>query len=208
LKVVLDTNVLVAALLKKGKAYRLLQYGLRNDRFDILSAPEQLAELKRILRQKFSGVLSKSEVGTFVNLFKEAAIMVRPQKGVNLSSDPDDNLLGIALAGGADFIVTGDKSHLRFSQESGKYADRSLERFPEAGVSLWAVGRPSGSSSWASRGRGSAPWPGRSCGVSPTRVGMDRRARGARSARPPGRGGLHPGRLGWVGAVAGLPSLR
>jgi predicted nucleic acid-binding protein len=45
LKVVLDTNVLVAALLKKGKAYRLLQYGLRNDRFDILSAPEQLAEL-------------------------------------------------------------------------------------------------------------------------------------------------------------------
>jgi predicted nucleic acid-binding protein len=54
LKVVLDTNVLVAALLKKGKAYRLLQYGLRNDRFDILSAPEQLAELKRVLRQKFS----------------------------------------------------------------------------------------------------------------------------------------------------------
>jgi putative PIN family toxin of toxin-antitoxin system len=106
LKVVLDTNVLVAALLKKGKAYRLLQHGLRNDRFDILSAPEQLAELKRVLRQKFSGVLSKSEVGTFVNLFKEAAIVVRPQKGVNLSSDPDDNLiLGIALAGGADFIV-------------------------------------------------------------------------------------------------------
>jgi predicted nucleic acid-binding protein len=33
LKVVLDTNVLVAALLKKGKAYRLLQRGLRNDRF-------------------------------------------------------------------------------------------------------------------------------------------------------------------------------
>jgi putative PIN family toxin of toxin-antitoxin system len=71
LKVVLDTNVLVAALLKKGKAYRLLQHGLRNDRFDILSAPEQLAELKWVLRQKFSGVLSKSEVGTFVNLFKE-----------------------------------------------------------------------------------------------------------------------------------------
>ena len=120
MKVVLDTNVLVAALLKKGKAYRLLQYGLRNDRFDILSAPEQLAELKRVLRQKFSGVLSKSEVGTFVNLFKEAAIMVRPQKGVNLSSDPDDNLiLGIALAGGADFIVTGDKAHLLSLKKAG-----------------------------------------------------------------------------------------
>ena len=120
MKVVLDTNVLVAALLKKGKAYRLLQHGLRNDGFDILSAPEQLAELKRVLRQKFSGVLSKSEVGTFVNLFKEAAIMVRPQKGVNLSSDPDDNLiLGIALAGGADFIVTGDKAHLLSLKKAG-----------------------------------------------------------------------------------------
>ena len=45
MKVVFDTNVLVVALLKKGKAYRLLQHGLRNDGFDILSTPEQLAEL-------------------------------------------------------------------------------------------------------------------------------------------------------------------
>ena len=46
--------------------------------------------------------------------------MVRPQKGVNLSSDPDDNLiLGIALAGGADFIVTGDKAHLLSLKKAG-----------------------------------------------------------------------------------------
>lgn len=130
MKVVLDTNVLVAALLKKGKAYRLLQYGLKGDRFEILSATEQLAELKRVLREKFPGVVSKSEIGTFVNLFKEAAIMVRPQKGVNLSSDPDDNLiLGIALAGGAEFLVTGDKDHLLSLKKAGNTRIVSLSDF-------------------------------------------------------------------------------
>jgi len=80
LKVVLETNVLVAALLKKGKAYRLLQHGLRNDRFDILSAPEQLAELKRVLRQKFSGVLSKSEVGTFETFSRKPPSWCAPRR--------------------------------------------------------------------------------------------------------------------------------
>jgi len=121
LKVVLDTNVLVAALLKKGKAYRLLQYGLREDRFDILSAPEQLNELRRVIREKFPGVVTKSEVGTFINLFQKAAIMVRPAKGVNLSPDPDDNLiLGIALAGEAEHLVTGDKDHLLSLKKVGR----------------------------------------------------------------------------------------
>ena len=56
MKVVLDTNVLVATLLKKGKAYRLLQHGLRNDRFNILNALEQLAELKVGLGRHPGGV--------------------------------------------------------------------------------------------------------------------------------------------------------
>lgn len=111
MNVVLDTNVLVAALLKKGKAYRLLQHGLREDRFDILSAPEQLNELRRVIREKFPGVVTKSEVGTFINLFKKAAIMIRPAKGVNLSPDPDDNLiLGIALAGEAEYLLPATRT--------------------------------------------------------------------------------------------------
>ena len=38
--------------------------------------------------------------------------MVRPQR-VNLSPDPDDNIiLGIALAGKAEYLVTTDKADL------------------------------------------------------------------------------------------------
>lgn len=114
MKVVLDTNVLVAALLKKGKAYRLVvQYGLEKDAFEILTAKEQLDELKGVLKRKFPGVLNRAEIGTFINLFRKAALVVKPDLGVALSKDPDDNIiLGIALAGKADYLVTGDKGHL------------------------------------------------------------------------------------------------
>ena len=112
MRIVLDTNILVAALLKKGTAYRLLQYTLKSDRFDIVSASKQMEELKSVLNKKFPNVLQKSEVGTFINLFRQAAIMVRPQR-VNLSPDPDDNIiLGIALAGKAEYLVTTDKADL------------------------------------------------------------------------------------------------
>jgi len=71
-----------------------------------------MEELKSVLNQKFPGVLQKSEVGTFINLFTQAAIMVRPQQ-VNLSPDPDDNIiLGIALAGKAEYLITTDKADL------------------------------------------------------------------------------------------------
>lgn len=112
MRIVLDTSILVAALLKKGTAYRLLQYALKSDRFDIVSASKQMEELKSVLNKKFPNVLQKSEVGTFINLFTQAAIMVRPQR-VNLSPDPDDNIiLGIALAGKAEYLITTDKAHL------------------------------------------------------------------------------------------------
>lgn len=114
MRVVLDTNVLIAALLTKGKAHRLVRhFGLEEEAFDILSSKEQIAELKRVLREKFPGVLSRAEVGTFINRFREVAVMVKPQSGVKHSPDPDDNIiLGIALAGEANYLVTGDKDDL------------------------------------------------------------------------------------------------
>lgn len=114
MKVVLDTNVLIAALLTKGKAYRLVvRFGLEKEAFDIISSQEQITELRRVLHEKFPGVLSRKEVGTFINRFRRVAEMVKPKGGVEHSPDPDDNIiLGIALAGEADYLVTGDKDDL------------------------------------------------------------------------------------------------
>ncbi|ADD28185.1 MULTISPECIES: putative toxin-antitoxin system toxin component, PIN family [Meiothermus] len=114
MKIVLDTNVLIAALLKKGKAYRLVvTFGLEKERFEIVTAIEQLNELKRVLREKFPGVLSPQEIGHFISLFRQAAILVRPTQGVKASPDPDDDIiLAIAVASKADYLVSGDKNHL------------------------------------------------------------------------------------------------
>lgn len=114
MKVVLDTNILIAALLKKGKAYRLVvTYGLDKERFEIVTAEEQLAELRRVLREKFPKTLSPQEVGRFVSLFRQAAQIVKTGQKVEASPDPDDNLLlAIAISAKADYLISGDKTHL------------------------------------------------------------------------------------------------
>ena len=43
----------------------------------------------------------------------DAAVLVEPDPSVNLSGDPEDDIiLGTAVAGQADVLVSGDKKHL------------------------------------------------------------------------------------------------
>lgn len=51
--------------------------------------------------------------GRLVNELKRLAVLVESLPNVNRSPDPnDDFLLGLAEAGKAEYLVTGDKSHL------------------------------------------------------------------------------------------------
>jgi len=106
----LDTNVLVAALLTRGAAAQVLDLWLQG-RYTLLTSPGQLDELKRVLREKFPE-LPKAKVGRVVNLLRFAAQQVWVRKSPGLSLDPDDWILAVALEGRADFLVTGDRSHL------------------------------------------------------------------------------------------------
>lgn len=46
--------------------------------------------------------------------------MVEPAEDVNLSSDPDDNvIIATAIAGKADLIISGDEAHLQSLGEAG-----------------------------------------------------------------------------------------
>jgi hypothetical protein len=54
-----------------------------------------------------------AEAGRLVNLVRHLAIMADPLPKMNASPDPWDNfLLAAALAGRADYLVTGDKAGL------------------------------------------------------------------------------------------------
>ncbi|WP_252829442.1 putative toxin-antitoxin system toxin component, PIN family [Thermus scotoductus] len=108
---VLDTNVFVAGLLTQGVAAQVLDLWLKG-RYTLLTSSQQMRELRRVLRQKFPE-LPRAKVGRLLNLLEGLAEKVTVRTAPEVSSDEDDNLiLAIALKGRADFLVTGDKSHL------------------------------------------------------------------------------------------------
>ena len=111
MRVVLDINVLVAALLTQGVAAQVVDLWLAG-RYTLLTAEVQLREPRRVLRDKFPE-LPRAKVGRLVNLLRRQAEVVARPRPPGLSPDPDDDLLlGIARVGRADCLVTGDKSPL------------------------------------------------------------------------------------------------
>ena len=115
MRVVLDTNILVSALLVQighpAAIYRAWQEGY----FTLLVCAEQLDELRATLHKPVIAARIKPyKAGRLVNQIKELAEIIGPLPRVKRSPDPtDDFLLALAEAGKADYLVTGDKSGLR-----------------------------------------------------------------------------------------------
>jgi putative PIN family toxin of toxin-antitoxin system len=113
-RVILDTNLLVSALLNSGTPPRQLYDHWRQGRFALVSCEAQLQELRGVLgRPPFAERIKKSEAGSMVNGIRRLALMYLPAPAAEVSADPgDDYLLGLAEVSHADFLLTGDKGHL------------------------------------------------------------------------------------------------
>jgi putative PIN family toxin of toxin-antitoxin system len=111
--VVLDTNVLISALLSAdGSPAHIIQQwevGL----FDVATSGPLLEELKRALGyervSKFLGMAPR-EIITFIDGWSAAAICVDSVMELDVvGDDPDDNrVLERAIASGANYIVSTD----------------------------------------------------------------------------------------------------
>jgi putative PIN family toxin of toxin-antitoxin system len=114
LRLVVDTNVLVSALLVGTSLPAHLIVLWREGRFDLLTSPEQLDELMRVTRYpKLRERLPPALAGRLVNELRKLAIVLEKLPTITLCHDPyDDYLLAMAAAGNADFLVTGDKRDL------------------------------------------------------------------------------------------------
>lgn len=114
MRIVVDTNVLVSALLSATSLPAQLVTLWRHDRFDLLISGEQLDELVRVTRYpKLRDRLSPPLAGPLINQLRDVAILVADLPDVTAIADPfDDHLLALAAAGKADFLVTGDKRDL------------------------------------------------------------------------------------------------
>jgi putative PIN family toxin of toxin-antitoxin system len=114
MRLVIDTNILISALLAATSLPAQLVVLWRAGRFDLLTTAEQLDELRRVTRYpKLRERLAPSIAGRLVNDLRALAITLDKLPIVAVSGDPDDNyLLALAAAGAADFLVTGDKRDL------------------------------------------------------------------------------------------------
>ena len=110
----LDTGSLLAALITSGTPPDLIYRAWRKKAFELVTSEWQLDELRRVSRYpKLRKYLKPAEAGTLVNGLRHQATVLQELPNVELSPDPDDNpILATAIAGGADYLVTGDKRDL------------------------------------------------------------------------------------------------
>lgn len=112
--VVLDTNVLVSALISPSGAAHLVYKAWQAGEFRLISCEEQIAEMRRVTRRPaVRDLIKPAEAGRIINQIRNLAIMIDPVPQMAASPDPaDDYLLSAAVSGRADYLVTGDKSDL------------------------------------------------------------------------------------------------
>src|ERR1041384_7717808 len=113
MRAVLDTNVLVSALLiPEGNERRILEAWQRG-RFDLVVAPPLLQELARVLaypKLRRRRWLSDADIVALVETLVDGAVMVAGARGVRASRDPDDNMfLAAAIEAEATYVVSGDR---------------------------------------------------------------------------------------------------
>ena len=111
MRVVLDTNILVSALISRSGPTDQLYVAWRNRRYQLVTSIEQLDEFRRVTRYpRVKKLIDPSAAGVVYNQLRIAAIVLDKLPVVNRSSDAGDNfLLAMAEAGGAEYLVTGDK---------------------------------------------------------------------------------------------------
>ena len=111
LRVVLDTNVLISAILFGGKPRQILEKAIRGEIRLCLSEP-MLEELKGVLqRSKFN--YSPEMIQFILTELTGIADFVDPSVTINvvLEDQEDNRILECAVAAKADYVITGD-SHL------------------------------------------------------------------------------------------------
>ncbi len=110
MKIVLDTNVLIAAFISHGACHELLEHCAI--RHEIILSPFIYGEFKEKLNSKFG--FTKKDADAAIRLLKTRCISVRPNNLAEpvCKDKDDDNIIATAISGECDCIITGDKDLL------------------------------------------------------------------------------------------------
>jgi putative PIN family toxin of toxin-antitoxin system len=121
MRVVADTNVFISALMFGGLPGQFLELAMRR-RFTLVTSKALLDELDEKLRGKFA--VSERDALSIRAKLEASASAVDPDFELTaVPGDPDDNrVLECAVAGKADFVVSGDRHLLRL----GDYEETAI----------------------------------------------------------------------------------
>lgn len=124
LRVVLDTNIIVSGLISKRGTPADILKAWRHREFVLLLSTEIILEIERVLdypkiAKKYG--LRPAKQKQVIALFKKYAVLVEPADiKAPISSEPDDDkFLTCAVAGQADFVVSGDSDLLELKTYGG-----------------------------------------------------------------------------------------
>lgn len=117
MRIVLDTNVAVSALLWRGTPYALLQHILRHQHDQLFSSSGLLQELGKVLsrpktaqRLLIIGRASHEVLADYADAVELVTPLATPRV---VASDPDDDMVvATAVAAGAELLVSGDRDLL------------------------------------------------------------------------------------------------
>ncbi len=114
MRIVIDTGILIAALITKDTPPDQIYQAWRKKKFELITSEWQLSEFRRVSRYpKLRKFLIPSEAGNMINGLRHQALVLNDLPTLELSPDPDDDpVLAMAVAGKADYLVSGDKTDL------------------------------------------------------------------------------------------------
>lgn len=124
MKVILDTNILISALLKPASAPGELIVRWRAGDFMVVTSEKLLDELERVLNyRKFarSGIASSKATRQLKEDLREVSLRFESSQEIRVvGRDPsDDKFIALGVAMEVDFIISGDNHLLEIGSHAG-----------------------------------------------------------------------------------------
>ncbi|MFN0086642.1 MAG: putative toxin-antitoxin system toxin component, PIN family [Blastocatellia bacterium] len=111
LRVVLDSSVLISAILSPSGSSGRGWTAARQKRFQLVTSPFIVAEVARFLRRR--SLWGEEQIVRRLKQISRAADIIQPATFLQIVRDPEDNpILECAVDGNADMIVSLDKDLL------------------------------------------------------------------------------------------------
>ncbi len=118
-RVVLDTNVLVSAIISDGKSRELLKKGIAKQ-YSLVLSDLIIKELIDVMRRPKFDISEDELQRTILALIRTAEVVNVKTKIKAVKEDPkDDMIIETAIDGCADVIVTGDNHLLALTTFKG-----------------------------------------------------------------------------------------